>query len=288
MATETPPTPTSPPTVMPPDTDAFPGDRRRPRMTGRVVFVTGGARGIGAAITRSFAEQGAIVAAGYGRDAERAEGMLSELRDHGVQASVHQGNIGSAEDCRRTVNEVIDQHGRLDVLVNNAGITIDKTVLKMTDEDWYKVIAVNLSGAFFMSQAALPHMIERGTGRIINISSIIGSIGNIGQANYAASKSGLFGLTKTLAREACFQLARAEKLSEDSIGITVNAVAPGFIATEMLEHVPEKVLDRIKSQIPVGRLGRPDEVARVVHFLASDHSSFITGAVVSVNGGQEM
>jgi acetoacetyl-CoA reductase/3-oxoacyl-[acyl-carrier protein] reductase len=257
-------------------------------MTGRVVFVTGGTRGIGGAISRSFAEQGAIVAAGYGRDADHANKLLSQLQDHGVRASIHQGNVGSAEDCRRTIAEVLDAHGRLDVLVNNAGITIDKTVLKMSDEDWYKVLAVNLSGAFFMSQAALPHMIERGTGRIINISSIIGAIGNIGQANYAASKSGLFGLTKTLAREACFQLAKAEKLREDSVGLTVNAVAPGFIATEMLEHVPEKVLDRIKAQIPVGRLGRPDEVARVVHFLASDHSSFITGTVLNVNGGQEM
>jgi acetoacetyl-CoA reductase/3-oxoacyl-[acyl-carrier protein] reductase len=257
-------------------------------MTGRVVFVTGGTRGIGAAISRSFAEQGAIVASGYGRDEARAQELLRQLREHGTEASVHQGNVGSAEDCRRTVAEVIEQHGRLDILVNNAGITIDKTALKMTDEDWYKVLAVNLSGAFFMSQAALPHMIERGTGRIINISSIIGSTGNIGQANYAASKSGLFGLTKTLAREACFQLARSEKLHDDSIGLTVNAVAPGFIATEMLEHIPEKVLERIRAQIPVGRLGRPDEIARVVHFLASDHSSFITGTVLHVNGGQDM
>jgi acetoacetyl-CoA reductase/3-oxoacyl-[acyl-carrier protein] reductase len=279
-------TTSSPPTTISPG--AFPADHRRPRMVGRVVFVTGGTRGIGAAISRSFAEQGAMVAAGYGRDVDQANQLLAQLTASGVQASIHQGNVGSAEDCRRTVAEVIEQHGRLDVLVNNAGITIDKTVLKMTDEDWYKVIAVNLSGAFFMSQAALPHMIERGTGRIINISSIIGSTGNIGQANYAASKSGLFGLTKTFAREACFQLQRSEKLTEDSIGVTVNAVAPGFVATEMLEHVPEKVLERIKAQIPVGRLGRPDEIARVVHFLASDHSSFITGAVVNVNGGQDM
>jgi acetoacetyl-CoA reductase/3-oxoacyl-[acyl-carrier protein] reductase len=257
-------------------------------MHGRVVLVTGGTRGIGAAISRSFAEQGAIVAAGYSRNAEHARELLHELEHHAVDASVHQGNVGSSEDCRRTVAEVLETHGRLDILVNNAGITIDKTVLKLTDEDWYKVIAVNLSGAFFMSQAALPHMIERGTGRIINISSIVGSIGNVGQANYAASKSGLFGLTKTLARETCFQLAKAGKLNEDSIGLTVNAVAPGFIATEMLEHVPEKVLERIKSQIPVHRLGRPDEIARVVHFLASDHSSFITGAVWDVNGGQDM
>jgi acetoacetyl-CoA reductase/3-oxoacyl-[acyl-carrier protein] reductase len=257
-------------------------------MADHVVFVTGGTRGIGAAILRSFAEQGAIVAAGYSRAHEHANAFLEELTGHGAQASIHQGNVGSSEDCRRTIAEVIERYGRLDVLVNNAGITIDKTALKMTDEDWYKVIAVNLSGAFFMSQAVLPHMIERGSGRIINISSIIGRTGNIGQANYAASKSGLFGLTTSLAREACFQLARAGKLDEDSIGVTVNAVAPGFIATEMLEHIPEKVLDKIKAQIPAGRLGRPDEIARVVHFLASDQSSFITGAVWDVNGGQDM
>jgi NAD(P)-dependent dehydrogenase (short-subunit alcohol dehydrogenase family) len=271
-----------------PDLEVWPAGHRRPRMHGKVVFVTGGTRGIGAAISRSFAEQGAVVAAGFGRDSEHAQRLMRQLQDHGVQASIHQGNIGSAEDCRRTIKEIIDQHGRLDILVNNAGITIDKTVLKMTDEDWYKVIAVNLSGAFFMSQAVLPHMIERGTGRIINISSLIGETGNIGQANYAASKSGLFGLTKTLAREACFQLARAGKLTEDSVGITVNAVAPGFIHTEMLDHIPEKIIERIKTQIPVGRLGRPDEVARVVHFLASDYSSFITGAIYDVNGGQDM
>jgi len=264
------------------------GGQRRPRMHGRVVFVTGGTRGIGAAISRSFGEQGAVVAAGYGRDAEHAEQLRAGLEADGINASVHQGNIGSAEDCRRTVAEVIERHGRLDVLVNNAGITIDKTVLKMSDEDWYKVIAVNLSGAFFMSQSALPHMIERGSGRIINISSIIGETGNIGQANYAASKSGLFGLTKSLAREAAQQLARAGKLTDDCIGVTVNTVAPGFIATEMLENIPDKVLDKIKAQIPLGRLGRPDEIARVVHFLAADQSSYITGAIWGVNGGQDM
>jgi NAD(P)-dependent dehydrogenase (short-subunit alcohol dehydrogenase family) len=286
MSTES--TTNAPATTDPPEAGTFPGTSQRPRMHGRVVFVTGGTRGIGGAITRSFAAQGATVAAGYGRDADHAGRLLDELEANGVEASIHQGNIGSAEDCRRTVGEVIDQHGRLDVLVNNAGITIDKTVLKMTDEDWYRVIAVNLSGAFFMSQSVLPHMIERGSGRIINISSVVGQTGNIGQANYAASKSGLFGLTKSLAREASFQLARAGKLSEDSIGVTVNTVAPGYILTEMLETVPEKVLDRIKAQIPVGRLGRPDEIARVVHFLAADGSSYITGATFDVNGGQDM
>jgi len=260
----------------------------RPRLHGRVAFVTGGTRGIGGAICTSLAEQGADVAAGYSRDRETAEAFIDKLTQDGLKGSIHQGNIASAEDCRRTVGEVIEQHGRLDILVNNAGITIDKTVLKMTDEDWYKVIAVNLSGAFFMSQAALPHMIDRGSGRIVNISSIIGEMGNIGQANYAASKSGLFGLTKTLALEAAFQLKRADKLKDDGIGITVNTVAPGFVATEMLQHVPEKVLDGIKDKIPVGRLGRPDEIARVVHFLVADQSSFITGAVWPVNGGMDM
>jgi 3-oxoacyl-[acyl-carrier protein] reductase len=262
--------------------------RQRPRMSGRVVFVTGGTRGIGAAICRSFGEQGAVVAAGYGSATEHARDFQASLAADGVETSIHQGNIGSAEDCRRTVRDVIEQHGRLDVLVNNAGITIDKTILKMTDEDWYKVIAVNLSGAFFMSQAALPHMIERGTGRIINISSIIGETGNIGQANYAASKSGLFGLTKTMAREAAFTLAKAGRLDDDGIGLTINTVAPGFVATEMLEHIPDKVLDKIKAQIPLGRLARPDEIARVVHFLAADQSSYITGAIWGVNGGQDM
>jgi 3-oxoacyl-[acyl-carrier protein] reductase len=260
----------------------------RPRLHGKVAFVTGGTRGIGAAIAHSLAEQGAAVAAGYGSNRDKAQSFLDALTADGLQGSIHQGNVGSSADCRRTVEEVISEHGRLDILVNNAGITIDKTVLKMTDEDWYKVLAVNLSGAFFLSQAVLPHMIERGSGRIINISSIIGEMGNIGQANYAASKSGLFGLTKTLAREAAYQLKKAGKLDEDGPSITVNTVAPGFIATEMMDTIPEKVLDGIKAKIPMGRLGRPDEIARVVHFLAADQSSYITGAVWGVNGGMDM
>ena len=255
---------------------------------GRVAFVTGGTRGIGAAIGRRLAAHGATVAAGYSRNREAAEAYAAELKGQGANASVHQGNVGSADDCRRSIGEVLEQHGRLDILVNNAGITIDRTVLKMTDEDWNKVLSVNLSGAFFMSQAILPHMLERGCGRIINISSIIGEIGNIGQANYAASKSGLFGLTKTLAREAAFQLSRSGKLDPGGVGLTVNTVAPGYTETEMVEAVPEKVLDKIRAQIPLGRLGHPEEVARVVHFLASDASSYITGQIWHVNGGMEM
>jgi acetoacetyl-CoA reductase len=256
----------------------------------RVALVTGGTRGIGAAIGRELAGAGAHVAAGYWRGAETAAKFLAATTADfpGQRITVHEGNIGSADDCRRVLHEVIDQHGRVDILVNNAGITIDRTVAKMTDEDWQKVITVNLSGAFFMAQAAIEHMISRGTGRIINVSSVIGETGNIGQVNYAASKSGLFGLTKSLAREVIFQLSRAGRPAGDGIGLTVNAVTPGFIATDMLATIPDKVLERIRGQIPVGRLGAPEEVARVVCFLAADASSYVTGQIWAVNGGLDM
>jgi acetoacetyl-CoA reductase/3-oxoacyl-[acyl-carrier protein] reductase len=255
-----------------------------------VALVTGGTRGIGAAVCRALAADGASVAAGYHRQSEQAQKFLASMAADfpGRRITLHEGNIGSAGDCRRVVHEVIGQHGALDILVNNAGITIDRTVAKMTDEDWQKVLAVNLSGAFFIAQAALEHMLGRGTGRVINVSSVIGETGNIGQANYAASKSGLFGLTKSLAREAVFQLQRAQRPVGDGIGLTVNAVTPGFIATDMLATIPDKQLDRIRGQIPVGRLGRPEEIARVVSFLAADESAYITGQIWAVNGGLDM
>ena len=253
---------------------------------GRVALVTGGTRGIGEAISRRLAQQGAHVAVGYSRGEQRAHEFQIQMKADFPDCTVtlHQGNIGVAADCRQVVRDVIDRHGRLDILVNNAGITADRTVAKMGDEEWQKVIDVNLSGAFYVSQAALAHMLERGTGRIIDISSVIGETGNIGQANYAASKAGLFGLTKSLALEAAFQLKRAGKL-DDGIGLTVNTVAPGFIATEMLSTVPEKVLDGIRAQVPLGRLGQPDEIARAVCFLAADESAYITGQTFAVNGG---
>ena len=260
------------------------------KLDGRVALVTGGTRGIGAAICRSLASQGASVAAGYSGNQDRAEQFAKEFeRDFkGPRATVHQGNVSSPQDCQRVVQEVLAQHGRIDILVNNAGITMDKMALKMSVEEWNTVLAVNLSGSFYMAQPVLKHMVERGTGRIVFVSSVIGETGNIGQANYAASKAGMLGLTKTLALEAASILAKAGRLADDGIGITVNTVTPGFVATEMLENVPEKVLDKIRSQIPVGRLCYPEEIARVVHFLAADASAYITGQVWGVNGGLDM
>jgi NAD(P)-dependent dehydrogenase (short-subunit alcohol dehydrogenase family) len=261
------------------------------KLAGRVALVTGGSRGIGASISRSLASQGASVAAGYSGNRDRAEQFLKEFErdfDGPGRATIHQGNVSNPDDCRRVVREVLEQHGRIDILVNNAGITMDKMAMKMTAEEWNTVLGVNLSGSFYMAQPVLEHMIERGTGRIIFVSSVIGETGNIGQANYAASKAGILGLTKTLAKEAAFILARAGRLVDNGVGITVNTVTPGFVATEMLDDVPEKVLDRIKAQIPVGRLCQPEEIARVVHFLAADASAYITGQVWGINGGLDM
>ncbi len=242
----------------------------------RVAIVTGGARGIGAAITTALAENGAHVAAGYSRNREVAERVCKELTDRGLSVTIHQGNVGEPEDCKRVVQEVLDATGRVDFLINNAGVTVDKTVRKMTVEDWHAVLRINLSGAFYMVKAVLDHMLERGSGRIVNISSVIGETGSIGQANYAASKSGLFGLTKSLALET------ARK------GITVNCVAPGFIDTEMVAAVPKEALDLVIEKIPMRRLGQASEIARMVRFLCEDESSYITGAVFAVNGGLEM
>jgi acetoacetyl-CoA reductase len=243
---------------------------------GRVALVTGGTRGIGAAITQCLVESGASVAAGYSRGKDRAEEFVQQLGEKGSNVSVHQGRVDDANDCNRVVKEVMDRFGRVDFLVNNAGITVDKTVRKMSVDDWRQVLDVNLSGAFQMTKAVLEHMIERGSGRIVNISSVIGETGNIGQANYAASKAGLFGFTKSLALE------MAQR------GITVNCVAPGFIGTEMVAAIPEAALAKVVEKIPQRRLGKPEEVARVVRFLLEDDSSYITGAVYSINGGLDM
>ncbi|MDQ2817282.1 MAG: 3-oxoacyl-[acyl-carrier-protein] reductase [Candidatus Eremiobacteraeota bacterium] len=242
----------------------------------RVGVVTGGSRGIGAAITTMLAKSGVHVAAGYSKGRENAERLKDALSEEGASISIHQGKVDDAADCERVVAEVLEDHGRIDYLINNAGITVDKTVRNMSIDDWHAVLDVNLHGAFHMTKAVLEHMIGRGSGRIVNISSVIGETGNVGQANYAASKAGLFGFTKSLALE----MARR--------GITVNCVAPGFIGTEMVEAMPKPVLEKVIEKIPQRRLGRPDEVARVVRFLLEDESSYITGAVYTVNGGLDM
>jgi NAD(P)-dependent dehydrogenase (short-subunit alcohol dehydrogenase family) len=202
--------------------------------------------------------------------------LRRELREQGRSVSIHQGNVGIPEDCLRVAKEVLDQRGRVDILINNAGVTVDKTVRKMTVEDWHAVLRINLSGAFYMTKAVLDHMFERGYGRIVNISSVVGETGSVGQANYAASKSGLFGFTKSLALET------ARK------GITVNCVTPGYVDTEMVAAVPKEVLEKIVETIPMRRLGYSWEVARAVRFLCDDDSGYITGAVFAINGGLEM
>jgi len=243
-------------------------------MTGQVALVTGGTRGIGLAICERLINRGVKVAAGYAGRHDHAREFADKYADRGV--TVHQGNIGHHDDCIRVINEVLDQHEHLDILVNNAGITLDKTVRRMSWQEWDHVIHVNLSGAFYLSQGILQTMLDRGYGRIINISSVIGSAGGFGQANYASAKSGLFGLTMSLALETA------------SKGITVNAVTPGFITTDMTAAVPAAAMEKVIARIPVGRLGEPDEVARVVEFLADPESAYITGQVYAVNGGQYM
>src|SRR6202049_1157901 len=240
---------------------------------GRVAVVTGGTRGIGAAITSELARAGAHRAAGYNRDVDAAARLRDEVTASGGSVSVHQGNVGVPADCARVIEDVLSAHGRVDFLVNNAGVTLDKTVRRMSVDDWHAVMRVNISGAFYMIKSVLDHMLERDSGRIVNLSSVIGQTGNVGQANYSASKAALFGLTQSLALET------ARK------GITVNCVAPGFIATEMVTKIPQPILDGIIEKVPLRRLGRPEEVARVVRFLLEDESSYITGAMYAVNGG---
>lgn len=246
-------------------------------LQGRVGIVTGGARGIGGAISSALAQDGAHVAViGLPADRERTEALRSSLNGAAERIEFFEGNVGAYEQCQVAVQEVLAKYGRIDLLVNNAGITADHTVRKMTIEEWQAVLQVNLSGPFFMIKAVLDTMTERKYGRIVNISSVVGESGNFGQANYAAAKAGLIGLTKTVALE----VARN--------GITVNAVAPGFIETDMTKAMPSAAIESAIAQTPRQRLGQPEEVARVVRFLVDDNAGYITGAVYNVNGGWYM
>lgn len=237
----------------------------------RVAIVTGGTRGIGEAISVALKNQGMTVVANYGGNDERAQAFTERT---GIAA--HKWDVGDFDACQEGCAKVAEDVGAVDVLVNNAGITRDGTLARMSYEDWHEVIRVNLGGCFNMAKACFPGMRERGWGRIVNIGSINGQGGQYGQVNYAAAKSGIHGFTKALAQEG----AKA--------GVTVNALAPGYIDTDMVAAVPEPVLEKIVAKIPVGRLGQAEEIARGVAFLCSDEAGFVTGSTMSINGGQHM
>jgi len=241
----------------------------------RVAIITGGSRGIGAAVARNFAADGARLAiTGLHSDKADAAALVAELgAEH---CRFYESDAGDYASCEALIKNVLADHGRIDILVNNAGITRDRTIRKLSPEDWHEVIRVNLTAPFFMIKAVLESMIERGFGRIISISSVIAHTGNVGQANYAAAKAGLIGLTKTTALETAAK------------GITANCVAPGFIDTKMVAAMPAEAIEAGIGKTPSRRLGKPEEIARVVRFLADEHAGFITGAVVNVNGGLYM
>ncbi|MEX6723328.1 acetoacetyl-CoA reductase [Parapedomonas caeni] len=237
----------------------------------RVAIVTGGTRGIGEAISIRLKDMGMTVAANYAGNDVKAGEFTART---GIRA--YKWNVADHEACQEAVTRIAGELGPVEVLVNNAGITRDGTMLKMTYEMWKEVIDVNLGGCFNMAKAVFGGMRERGFGRIVNIGSINGQAGQYGQVNYAAAKSGIHGFTKALAQEGA------------KFGITVNAIAPGYIDTEMVAAVPRDVLDKIVAKIPVGRLGHAEEIARGVGFLCSDDAGFITGSTMSINGGQHM
>jgi 3-oxoacyl-(acyl-carrier-protein) reductase len=243
------------------------------KLKGRVSLVTGGSRGIGRAIALALAYEGAKVAINYQSNEEAARDAVRLIEKIGSTAFSCKADISSYAEALRMRDEVTANLGVVDILVNNAGIVSDKSFLKMTHEAWRKVLSINLDGVFNCTKVFLDGMLDKHWGRIVNITSVIGQIGNFGQANYAASKAAVMAMTKTLAKE----LARK--------GITVNSVAPGFIDTEMVEAMPEKVRGRIVAEIPLGRFGRPEEVAGAVVFLVSSDGDYITGHELSVNGG---
>jgi len=241
----------------------------------RVALVTGGAGGIGTAICRRLAKDGYKIVTNY-RNQEKTLKWQQQLCDEGLDIAIYPADIGDYDQCAAMVAAIESDLGHIDLIVNNAGITRDITMRKMEPEQWHAVIQTNLDGLFNVIKPALNSMIDRGYGRIVNISSVNGQKGQIGQTNYSAAKAGMHGFTKALALEV------ANK------GITVNTVSPGYIATNMVMAIPEKIRDRIVAQIPVGRLGLPEEVAAAVAYLVSDAAAFVTGSDLSINGGQHM
>jgi 3-oxoacyl-(acyl-carrier-protein) reductase len=245
-------------------------------LAGKVCLITGGSRGIGRAIVTAMADAGADVAFTYQHSTDQAEALTKSISEKGVRCRGYKANVASDEEMEATFKRVTTELGPITILVNNAGINRDKSFLKMTKAMWDEVMSVNLDGVFYTTQLALEGMVAAGGGRIINISSIVGQTGNFGQANYAATKGAIISFTESLARE----MARK--------GITVNAVAPGFIDTDMVSGMAEAALAQVKAITPMGRLGKPEEIADAVVFLASPRASYITGQVLGVNGGMYM
>lgn len=246
------------------------------QLTGKTAIVTGASRGIGRAIAMAFAEAGANVVVNYTSNEQAARDVVGQIEKKGVKALAVRADVSKAEDVENLVGEVLNEFGSIDILVNNAGITRDRLIIKMTEADFDDVISTNLKGAFNCTKAVSKVMIKQKSGKIINITSVVGIIGNAGQSNYAAAKAGLIGFTKSMAKE----LARR--------GITVNAVAPGFIETEMSAVLPETVREEFLKGIPLQRPGKPEDVADAVLILASKYSDYITGQVINVDGGMVM
>ena len=237
-----------------------------------VAIVTGASRGLGHAIAEELGRGGASVVVNYSRSQEPAEELVNQLKENGTDAIAVQADVSDPEQAQSLIDQTIEEFNRIDVLVNNAGINIDRTLRKLSVEDWDTVIQVDLNSAFYTVHAALEHMMEQGGGKIINMSSFVGEAGNIGQANYAAAKAGLLGFTKTAAQE----LAR--------YGITVNAICPGFIETDMVANIPEEQQQKLLKLVPLGRFCKPEEVARAVRYLVED-GDYITGQAIDINGG---
>lgn len=242
------------------------------KLENKVAIITGGAAGIGKATAIRFANEGATVVV-WDLDEAKGKAVEKELHEIGVKAVFEKVNTADYQEIEKAAERVFKQFGSIDVLINNAGITRDSTLKKMTVEQWQQVIDVNLTGVFYCTKIISEYMLQKGYGRIVNASSVVGIYGNFGQTNYVATKAGLIGMTKTWARE----LGRK--------GITVNAIAPGFIATEMVAAMPENVIENMKAKVPVGRLGKPEEIAAAYAFLASDDAAYINGTVLSVDGG---
>ncbi|MDO5361112.1 MAG: 3-oxoacyl-[acyl-carrier-protein] reductase [Eubacteriales bacterium] len=242
----------------------------------KVALVTGASRGIGREIAMTLAKEGASVIINYNGSRERAEEVKNSIESEGGKAFLYPCDVSDFQSCEAMAKDIVKTHGRLDILVNNAGITRDNLIMKMKEEDFDAVLNVNLKGTFNTIRHFSRQMLKQKSGKIINISSVSGILGNAGQANYAASKAGVIGLTKTMARELC------------SRGITVNAVAPGFVETEMTEVLSEDIKEAACKQIPLGRFGKPSEIAAMVAFLASEKADYITGQVISVDGGMNI